>query len=179
MIWFVYYSNSGCTARFVHDYILGTPELRIGGKARRVFARSPHGAETGTASSTAGAPPVEPKAVPEFAPRPTDTVILCVPTYGRFDHRLGRNAGFVPKCLRPWVIRADAAVVFGNRNFGADYCAARWELDAICAEYNLDPLPILAEVEMSGDPYIARTIVREAMILDGLDPDDPRLPSEG
>lgn len=169
MIWFVYYSNSGCTARFVHDYILGTPELRLAGKARRVFARSPHGAATGTATSVAGTPPAEPKAVPEVAPRPTDTVVLCVPTYGRFDHRVGRNVNFIPKCLRPWVDRADAAVVLGNRNFGSDYCAARRELGGV---------PVLAEVEMSGDPNIARTIVREAMILDGLEPDDPRLPPE-
>lgn len=175
MIWFTYYSNSGCTARFIHEYVFGVPEIRLGAKARRVFASSPHGKPTGvavTSSAQRKAPKVPTNPAPA-GPRSGDTVILCVPTYGRFDHNQGKTVDYVPKCLRidggHEPVHADGAVVLGNMNFGREYCAAARDLTAA-------GIPILARVEMSGSPDLARTVVRKAMILDGLDPLDPRLP---
>jgi protein involved in ribonucleotide reduction len=174
MIWFFYYSNSGCTARFIHEYVFGVPELRLGAKACRFFSTSPHGRTTGMTVTTSAqrTPPEAATWLEQSGPKKGDTVILCVPTYGRFDHRQGKTVDYIPKCLRPDPdsdFTPDAAIVFGNRNFGSDYCAASRELEA-------QGIPVLEHIEMSGDPDIARTVVRKAMILDGMEPDDPRLP---
>lgn len=154
MIWFVYYSKSGATARFVHQELLNHPNIRLKARARRIFSRSPHGPAQGFSDAQSiTAIPNEPSALPEVDPRPAprDYVVVCVPTYGRFDMRAGRAVDYIPKPLARWVDRADAAIVFGNRNFGADYCAAKRELPR--------GVPVLGEVELSGDSRVADQVV--------------------
>lgn len=158
MIWFVYYSKSGATARFVHHELINHPNIRLKSRARRIFSRSPHGIPQGYSDAQSiTAIPREPSSLPEVDPRPSprDRVIVCVPTYGRFDIKAGQAVDFIPKPLAKWVERADAAIIFGNRNFGADFCAAKRELPR--------GVPVLGEVELSGDSRVADQIVTKLL----------------
>lgn len=130
MIHIVYFSAGGNTAKFA-DKLLADPRLAPHISATRIFSRGFHAPQIGYATYRQGPAPQEPtKTAGAYDPwvRQDDTLLVLVPSYGRFDRELGRTVDFTPECLKPYLEIADGAVFFGNRNFGADFCAAEKEL---------------------------------------------------
>lgn len=130
MIHIVYFSAGGNTAKFA-DKLLADPRLAPHVTATNIFAQGFHAPQSGYTTYRQGPAPYKPvNTVGKYDPwvREEDTLLVLVPSYGRFDRELGKTVDFTPECLRPYLKIADGAVLFGNRNFGADYCAAEKEL---------------------------------------------------
>lgn len=157
MIYIAYYSLGGNTARFAHK-LVRHPRLAPHAKAVRLFADGPHGERSrGYMISTDESYPREPRPfdcqeASVWRPylRKTDTLLVLVPSYGRFNHNLGHTVDFTPAILRPYLAKADGAVYFGNRNFGKDYCAAKSENPS---------LPAVREVELQGTSEDIESVV--------------------
>lgn len=130
MIHIVYFSAGGNTAKFA-DKLLADPRLAPHITATRIFSGGFHDPQRGHTIYRQGPAPLEAvNTIGKFDPwvRKNDILLVLVPSYGRFDRELNKTVDFTPECLRPYLKIADGAVLFGNRNFGADFCAAEKEL---------------------------------------------------
>lgn len=155
MIHIAYFSAGGNTAKFA-DKLLADPRLAPHVTATNIFAQGFHAPQRGYTTYRQGPAPYEPvNAVGKYDPwvREGDTFLVLVPSYGRFDRELGKTVDFTPECLRPYLDIADGAVLFGNRNFGADFCAAEKELPLRYSEWSEGEsrhVPVVRKVELAG-----------------------------